>query len=947
MAGEDTDDREEALTKLRELLADELANARLAKAQLAIRASLGRTTVSEAYQVGGPMPSAVTVAALARALKLPNEKRDLLLALRRRAAGEGGEGPIVRGGPGRPVEEWDPHDLEVHPAGTEPGAGMRATRALSGYARRRHDEVLAEVVRAAVAAGRSGMVVLVGSSSTGKTRACWEAVRALAGTGWRLWHPFEPTRADAALANLEKVGPQTVVWLNEAQHYLGDPNTGERVAAALHSLLTDPERAPVVVFGTLWPEYVEKYTALPPPGAPDTHSRLRELLSGRTVIVPEAFDEAALDTARDLAAAGDELLRDALGRVEGHGRLAQDLAGGPELLRRYQQGTPSARALLEAAMDARRLGVGLHLPQAFLIDAAEDYFSDHDYNYRSPDWAEAAFAALAEPVHGKQAPLTRTATRPARRPPGGSVPAEVTASVGRGTAFRLADYLEQHGRAERWYLCPPASFWHSAHTHLTHAEDLTNLSLAAQQRWRRQWAHHLRQRALATDTSNRGPRLIRMAEVWEKSGDREIAEALAREAAADGSPYCLTSLAKARAKAGDRKGAEALLLEASAAGDFDSLTFLLDLWERGEGPGRAETLLREVADAGNADALIHLASLRERAGDPEAAEAFLREAADAGRTHALLRLSYLRMEVGDHEGAETLAHKAAAAGDSMALSLLAELREAAGDREGAEALAREAAADGDSTAASRIVERRENAGDHEEAETLALRTANAGSTEALDLLLELREEAGDREGAETLAFRAAGAGHAWALHLLAEIRHAEGDHKGAELLAREAADANDPFALAMLAEIREDTGDCEEAETLAFRAAGAGNVFALPRLGLQRERSGNHEGADAFARKVSDAGYTMLLASLAQMRARAGDRESAEILAHEAASARDPDALVLLGELCEEAGNHERAEALFRAAANTGEAKSLRAFARWPHGLEPDGSPTPPWFRDL
>ncbi|MFI0933875.1 hypothetical protein ACH4RG_19365 [Streptomyces sp. NPDC021019] len=513
MAGDIADGREEALAELRELLADALANARLTKSQLAIRASLGRTTVSEAYQVGRPVPSAVTVAALARALKLPDEKRNLLLALRRRAAGESGDGPIVCGGPGRPVEEWDPHDLEVHPAGTEPGAGVRAVRALSGYVRRGHDEMLGEVVRAAVA-GRSGMVMLVGSSSTGKTRACWEAVQPLAGAGWRLWHPFEPTRADAALADLEKVRARTVVWLNEAQHYLGDPNTGERVAAALHSLLTDTKRAPVVVLGTLWPEYVEKYTALPPPGAPDSHSRLRELLSGRTLIVPEAFDKAALDAARDFAAEGDELLRDALGRVEGHGRLAQDLAGGPELLRRYQQGTPSARALLEAAMDARRLGVDLHLPQAFLIAAADDYFTDHDYDYRSPDWAEVAFAALAEPVYGKQAPLTRTTTRPTRRPPGGPVPDEVTAPTGGGTVFRLADYLEQHGRAERWYLCPPASFWHAAHTHLTHAEDLTNLSLAAQQRWRRQWAHHLLQRALVTDTSNRGPRLIRMAEVW-------------------------------------------------------------------------------------------------------------------------------------------------------------------------------------------------------------------------------------------------------------------------------------------------------------------------------------------------------------------------------------------------------------------------------------------------
>ena len=40
--------------------------------------------------------------------------------------------------------------------------------------------------------------------------------------GWRLWHPFDPTRAEAAQEDLHRVEPHTVVWLNEAQHYLGD-----------------------------------------------------------------------------------------------------------------------------------------------------------------------------------------------------------------------------------------------------------------------------------------------------------------------------------------------------------------------------------------------------------------------------------------------------------------------------------------------------------------------------------------------------------------------------------------------------------------------------------------------------------------------------------------------------------------------------------------------------
>jgi len=43
------------------------------------------------------------------------------------------------------------------------------------------------------------MAVLVGCSSTGKIRACWEVVHLLP-QGWRLWHPFDPTRPEAVLA---------------------------------------------------------------------------------------------------------------------------------------------------------------------------------------------------------------------------------------------------------------------------------------------------------------------------------------------------------------------------------------------------------------------------------------------------------------------------------------------------------------------------------------------------------------------------------------------------------------------------------------------------------------------------------------------------------------------------------------------------------------------------
>ncbi|MCX5008472.1 helix-turn-helix domain-containing protein [Streptomyces sp. NBC_00638] len=91
-----------ALTELRRTLDGGLARMRLDKKALAVRARLGRTTVSQAFQSDGPVPSAQTVAVLARVLKLPAAE---LLTLQRDAAGVGGGGGGEHSGPGRPIGE--------------------------------------------------------------------------------------------------------------------------------------------------------------------------------------------------------------------------------------------------------------------------------------------------------------------------------------------------------------------------------------------------------------------------------------------------------------------------------------------------------------------------------------------------------------------------------------------------------------------------------------------------------------------------------------------------------------------------------------------------------------------------------------------------------------------------------------------------------------------------
>ncbi|MEU9737436.1 helix-turn-helix domain-containing protein [Streptomyces sp. NPDC048002] len=163
---QDGPDRDAAHAELRRRLDEGRAAALLDQTQLARRAGLSRTTVSKALKPQGVVPSVDTLTALADALRLPAGE---LLELRQITAGESGAASVGLPGPSRAIGEWDPHELEVHPAGTGPAArGGGGERVLPGYVVRGHDRVLADEAVTAAAAGRNGIVVLVGDSSTGK-----------------------------------------------------------------------------------------------------------------------------------------------------------------------------------------------------------------------------------------------------------------------------------------------------------------------------------------------------------------------------------------------------------------------------------------------------------------------------------------------------------------------------------------------------------------------------------------------------------------------------------------------------------------------------------------------------------------------------------------------------------------------------------------------------------
>ncbi len=367
----------------------------------------------------------------------------------------------------------DPFALGVHRP-VQPGEQYGQLPVLPAYVPRDHDRKLADLVQAA-ASGHSGIAVLVSGSSTGKTRTCWEALQALRDRpeAWRLWHPIDPSRPDAALGGLSLVGPRTVVWLNEAQFYLDvEGGIGERVAAGLRELLRDPSRSPVLVLATMWPQFWETLTQRPPERL-DQHEQARELLSGHDITVPEAFTQAQLEALRE---SGDPRLAAAAGAEDG--RAIQYLAGAPELLSRYRNARlPGARALIEAAMDARRLGMRITLPLVFLEAAAPDYLTGKEWDQLADDWLEQALAYTAADCKGARGPLTRIRPRHGRQARDSSD----DSSSASGSAYRLADYLDEAGRRIRRDQLPPATFWAAAAAH-AHPADMASLGDTAYDR---------------------------------------------------------------------------------------------------------------------------------------------------------------------------------------------------------------------------------------------------------------------------------------------------------------------------------------------------------------------------------------------------------------------------------------------------------------------------------
>ncbi|WP_138957690.1 sel1 repeat family protein [Streptomyces sp. YIM 121038] len=679
----------------------------------------------------------------------------------------------------------------AHAHGNSPTAAEDSGFVLPRYVPRPHDVRLRRLLAPAVTDGAPPILVVVqGPSCAGKTRTAYEALQVAVPAGFDLLFPAD---TDSLLATLaaDALPPRTVLWLNEAQHHLTDPQ-GEAAAAALLRRL-DGE-GPLVVIATLWPEHAEALTR-PASHSGDAHRHARALLSQAHWVDLSRTFASDLDAAR-AAAAEDASLAEAV--AAGAAELTQVLAAGPDLVRHYERAAgphgPYGSALISAAMDAHRLGGVGALPLAFLEAAAVGYLTDAERAAARPDWFGHALARARTLIKHTTSPL-----QDVPHPTGmGRLP---------GTA-RLADYLQHHGRHARRFHCPPDSFWRAAREHLTHPEELLRLGDAA--RWRARYAHAVRLYSAAADAGE-SYALIRLGQMREDNLDMEEAQRLYRLAVDAGNTDGLLCLAALWEDAWCWEEAEELYLRASAAGVEDALAYAGLMWDGAGEPAKAWATYERALRSGHTDVLIFMAQSRRREGAPEQAAELYRRAADAGHTDALHQLVCLWEETGQQEEADRQLRRFAEDGDTSALLNVAHML-------------------GES-------------GQPERAERLYLRAASAGDDRGWYLRAFMWEKAGGRAKAES-SFRAAvESGDLAALLQLARSREAGGDITGAEALYRQAVDAEaDSEAMLCLARLQEAAGDRERAERLYLMAADTGDVrVASAVLALARLRGAEEE----------------------------------------------------------------------------------------------------------
>lgn len=358
---------------------------------------------------------------------------------------------------------------------------------LPPYVPRDIDEPLRRWLTAATG-GRGGLLLLVGPSGAGKTRTAYEMVLAVVPSWWL----YRPADLDELRGFAAAPTPRTVVWLDDLTHFDGlDPATTRRL---LHG--------GCLIITTLPAQIYQRWTPLPQPGQPDPSARQRAVIGLATVFTIPAELSIGERARAETLAVHDERIAVAVRSTDTE--PFQTVAGGSELVRRWTSAPSAQKALLTAALDARRMGVTGPLTADLLREAAVGYLSAAERATLEDGWPSTALAYATATVRGSVSALA----------PVGNIAGVVI-------GYHVNDFLAHYAKLVRGAFAPPAEAWAAYAAHLLDADDMFRAAQAAQDRALFPHAEALLRAAVLGGCGEARAALVRLLQVQDRGAEAE------------------------------------------------------------------------------------------------------------------------------------------------------------------------------------------------------------------------------------------------------------------------------------------------------------------------------------------------------------------------------------------------------------------------------------------
>ncbi|WP_413115728.1 tetratricopeptide repeat protein [Streptomyces sp. CY1] len=749
-------------------------------------------------------------------------------------------GPVTLVTDGQPVPPYLLHAERWPTASTWNALAAGAHRARPGddgssvppYIARDIDEQLR--ARLTIAANHGGLVLIIGDSTAGKSRAAFEAMV----TAFPERHVLAPSSGShlpLAIEAITHTKARCLVWLDDLEAFLSPGALDEET-------LSEFERLHVPILATMRTRQFEIFSSriqLEPTQHLDIHTRMTARVGARVlgraepILLSRTWSESELHRAR---AHGDSRIVEAVAHHGPYG-VAEYLAAGPALWSEWQRsagidGHPRGFALVAAAVDLARTGLPSPYERRLLIELHGHYLSALGGPALRPESIDDAMQWATQVRLGVTSLL---------------IPAPED-------TLHVFDYIVDQVDNITPHATIPDFIWPYALSNVEDKVALMSVGINAAEAATHE-SQAVAEHAFKSLIADSAPMAAYNLGVLYVETDRVTeAKDVFRKAAESGDAAAAFNLGVLFEQEGNKEESQRWNRQAAERG-FARAQFHLGLGLSKEGRGdEAEEWYRRAAEAGSSKAACNLGNLLNNSGRFDEALQWYRVAAEAGDHHAAFNLGVHFSNINQDDESERWFRFAAEQGSSWAAFNLGCRFSRRGQIAEAEEWYSRSFVEGYSAAAynlGMLLERSERSND---AESWYRRGAQAGCRDSilrLGLILAVDERPAE---AEEWLRKAADMGDTDAANALGELLPTLGKFDQAVPYLKIAAEANYPDAAYNLGAAFAKTGRLRESKKWYYRAAEAGDAEAARNLGMVFIEEGRADRARRWFHRAAESG---------------------------------------------------------------------------------------------